>query len=145
MCTRQSQDACALSRHYKPCTRKAPGIGLGTLRRTGLSSQQVVWAPEVPPGPLLFQEKKALTLHPSKWQVPFTTGWTGGAGRRKMELKGKLTGKLPEWGFELKTSGSELRTPHNHYDTHTHSHTHTQPHTHTHSHPHTQQETYDTV
>ncbi len=29
---------------------KAPGAGLGTRKRTGLSSQQVVWAPEVPPG-----------------------------------------------------------------------------------------------
>ncbi len=37
---------------------KALGAGLGTHRRTGLSSQQVVWAPEVPPGPLLFHEKR---------------------------------------------------------------------------------------
>ncbi len=67
--------------------RKAPGIGLGTHRRTGLSSQQVVWAPEVPPGPMQFQEKTALTLHPSKWQVPFTAGWTGGVGRRKLTME----------------------------------------------------------
>ncbi len=39
---------------------KAPGDGLGlrTRRRTGLSSQQVVWAPKLPPGPLLFHEKR---------------------------------------------------------------------------------------
>ncbi len=33
---------------------KAPEARIRTRRRTGLSSQQVVWAPEVPPGLLLF-------------------------------------------------------------------------------------------
>ncbi len=36
----------------------APRARLGTRRRTGLSSQHVVWAPKVPPVPLLFHEKR---------------------------------------------------------------------------------------
>ncbi len=47
----------ALSTHSEPCKlsfRSQAGI----RKRTGLSSQQVVWTPKVPPGPpLLFHER----------------------------------------------------------------------------------------
>ena len=37
-----------------------------------------VWAPEVPPGPLAgFSETWPGNLHPGKFQVPITAGWTG--------------------------------------------------------------------
>ncbi len=39
---------------------KAPGAGLRTRRRTGLSSQQVVWTPEVLP--LLFHENNLIVV-----------------------------------------------------------------------------------
>ncbi len=59
---------------------KAPGAA-------GLSSQQVVWAPEVLPGPWLFHEKKGLEFAPQ--QVPGTqsqlgglVGLVGGRGRK---------------------------------------------------------------
>ena len=50
LCTKQALGACA---------SKLLENGLGTRRRTrgpATFSQQVVWAPEVPPGPLLHVE-----------------------------------------------------------------------------------------
>ncbi len=86
---------------------KAPGAGLGTRRRTGLSSQQVVWAPEVPPGPLLFHEKKDLNLHPSKCQVPSNSWVDWWEADEKSDGK-----KLPELG--LNEGGTHVHT-HAHY------------------------------
>ncbi len=81
---------CTMSR-----ASKAPGAGLGTRMRTGLSSQQVVWAPEVPPGPLLFM-RKGLEFAPQQMPgIPITAGWmVGGAGRRQMENQMK---KCQSW------------------------------------------------
>ncbi len=107
MRTWQSQDACAQSRHSEPCKQSS---WLGNRRKTGLSSQQVVWAPEVPPGPLLFHEKRP-------WW-----GWY------------EADGKSPELG--LNSGISALSQGHNHYTTqppHTHTHAHTHTHTHTHA------------
>ncbi len=44
---------------------KGKGEGWGIHRRTGLSSHRVVWAPEVPPGPLLFHEKRPWICTPA--------------------------------------------------------------------------------
>ncbi len=55
----------ALSIHSEPCKLSFKSQA-GTRSRTGLSSQQVVWTPGVPLGPLLFHER---ILHPSKCQV----------------------------------------------------------------------------
>ena len=88
------------------CASKVPGAGVGTRRRTGLSSQQVVWAPEVPPGPLLFM-RKGLEFAPQ--QMPGTQSQLGGlvglvGGRWKTRWKSCLS------GLELGTSGPEPRT-----------------------------------
>ncbi len=73
-----SSNSCTVKR-----ASKAPGAGLGTRRRTGLSSQQVVQPPEVPPGPLLFHEKRLWICTPANAKYTITAGWTGGAGRRQ--------------------------------------------------------------
>ncbi len=74
------------------------GLG-GTHRRTRLSSQQVVWAPEVLPELLLFHEKNPLNLHATQSQlgglVGGAGGWTGGAGGRqgkKNQMESCLSG-----------------------------------------------------
>ncbi len=51
---------------------KAPRAGLGTRRRTDLSSQQMVWAPEVPP----CFKRKGLEFAPQ--QMPGTQTQVGG-------------------------------------------------------------------
>ncbi len=103
---------------------KAPGARLVTRDRNSqenrLSSQQVVWAPEVPPGPLLFHEKRPLICAPANARYPITAGWTGGGGGRQIE---KSDGKLLEWGLNSGTSGPEPRTQPLHH-THTHTLTH---------------------
>ncbi len=87
------------------------GARLGTHRRTGLSSQQVVWVPEVPPGPLLLHEKRPSICTPANARSPITSGWTGGTGGRQMENQMEPDG----------TRGPrvELSQGHNHYTTHT--------------------------
>ncbi len=70
---------------------KAPGAGLGTRRRTDLSSQQVVWAPEVPPRPLLFHEERPWICTPANARYPITAGWTGGRQRKKNQMEKSLS------------------------------------------------------
>ncbi len=96
---------------------KAPGAGLGTRRRTGLSSQQVVWAPEVPLGTIAVPWEKALNLHPSKCQVP-NHSWVDWWGCRwKIIWKNCLS------GLEPRTSGPEPRTQPLHHTTRARTHT----------------------
>ncbi len=115
--TWQSQDACALSRHCEPCRQSS--WSRARNRRTSLSSQQVVWAPKVPPGPLLLHGKMPWICTPANARYPITAGWTGGAGRRQMENEME---NCPELGLNSGTSGPEPRTQPLH---HTHTHTHT--------------------
>ncbi len=88
--------------------------GLGTRRRTGLSSQQVVWALKVPPGPLLFHKKRPWICTPENCQVPnHTAGWTGGRQRKKNKTENCQSG----------TWTQDLSQGHNHHTTqppHTH-------------------------
>ncbi len=125
MRTWQSQDACALSRHCEPCKQSSWSRARNS-RRTCLSSQLVVWVPEVPPGPLLFHEKGS-NLHPSKCQVP-NHGWVDWWGW--WEADGKTRWKNCQSGaWNSRTSGPEPRTQSLHLTattTHTHTHTHTQ-------------------
>ena len=97
---------------------KVSGAGLGTHRRTGLSSQQVVLAPEGSPGPLLFYEKRSWIRTPAIPQNHSSVNWLGW-----WEADGKLNGKLPDTGAW--TLGPQ--TGHNHYNTQppcTYMHTH---------------------
>ncbi len=85
------------------------GAGLRTHRRTDLSSQQVVWAPEVQPRPLLLHEKRPWICTPANARYPITAGWTGGAGGRQMEIR---------WKNCLLNSWPRALSPgHNHYTT----------------------------
>ncbi len=103
MHTWQSQDACALSRHCELC-KQSSWSRLRARQEKGLSSQQVVWAPEVPPGPHCCFMRKGLEFAPQ--QIPGTQsqlhGWTAGrageAGGRQME---RLDGKIARVGIEL--------------------------------------------
>ena len=49
--------ACTLSRHCEPCKQSSWSRGRN-LQENRPSSQQVVWAPSVPPGLLLLHEKR---------------------------------------------------------------------------------------
>ena len=102
--TWQSQNACALSRHCDPFKQSS------WSRRTGLSSQGVVWAL---PKTIAVSWEKALNLHPSKCRVDW---W---------EADGEPNGKLPGWCLNSGPRRPWVKDK-NHYTTqppHTHTHT----------------------
>ncbi len=84
MCTWQSQDACALSRHCEPCKQSSWSWAWNSqenrhfLTASGVGTQS-------PTGLLLFQEKRPWIFIPANVRYPITAGWTGGAGGRQME------------------------------------------------------------
>ncbi len=118
---------------------KAPGARLGTRRRTDLSSQQVVWAPEVPPGPLLFHEK-GLEFAPQ--QIPGPQSQLGGLVGSRWKTRWKICLELG-----LNSGPQALSPGHNHYTTHPHIHTHAHTHarTHTRAHTHTRTHTHTLI
>ena len=113
--------------------RKTPRVGLGTHRRTGLSLQPVMWAPKVPPGPLLFHEGRPWNCTPTNARYPITVGWTGEAGGRQMKSQmescqsGNWTQNLRPWA-----KNTTIITTKPHSNTYTHSKLIIQMHKHTH-------------
>ncbi len=128
MRTWQSQDACALSRHSKLCKQSSWSQAKNS-QETGeqcFSSQQVVWAPEVPPGPLLFHEKRPWICTPANARYPITAKWTGGTGRRQMEnqMENCLSWLNSGPHALSQVHCTTTQPPHIHTHTHTHTHTH---------------------
>ncbi len=128
---RQSQDACALSRHCEPCKQS-----FGSQARNSQENRPFLTASGVgtrsPPGPLLLHEERPWICTPANARSPITAGWTGGAGGRQRK---KPDGKLPE--LVLNSGGPEaLSQEHNNYTTHTTTTLHTHTYTHAHIHKH---------
>ena len=121
LCTKQALGACA---------SKLLENGLGTLAGGPATfSQQVVWAPEVPPGPLLLSEEPWFSpqLTPGTHsQLGGLVGVVGDRGRRMVNVYLRVV------GLEPMTHGSWAHDP-NHFTTRPpppppppHTHTHTQ-------------------
>ncbi len=112
MRTWQSQDACALSRHYEPCKQRSWSRARNSqenrpfLTASGVGTRSPTWT-------IAVSWEKALNLHPSKCQVP-NHSWVDWWGWWEADRK------LPELGL----NSQALSQGHNHYTTHTHTHTH---------------------
>ena len=86
LCTKQALGACA---------SKLLENGLGTRKRNSYLLTAWVWAPKVPPGPLLLSEKEP---HPSLRQVPihsWVVGMVGGRERRLDNIHLRVVGLEP--------------------------------------------------
>jgi len=74
--TWQSQDVCALSRHYE----RVQATGINTYRRTDMSLSWWVWAPKVPPGPLADIWDMTSEFAPQKIAGPYHS-WVNWCGK----------------------------------------------------------------
>ena len=110
------------------CTKQAlwavqawtvPRARQGTRWRTGHFSQQLMWGPKLPPGPLPYHWEKALNLHPSKCKIP-NHSWVDWWEAEEEKLDGERS--LPEWGLNSRPmSFNATTTPHSLALTHTHT------------------------
>ncbi len=126
MCTWQSQDACALSRHCEPCKQNSWSRARNSqenrpfLTASGVGTQS-------PPWTITVSLRKGLEFAPQ--QMPGTQsqlgGLVGGRGRKKQKTKKKQMER------EVYQSGGStqdlyrLSQINNHYTMRTQTHTHT--------------------
>ncbi len=93
MCTWQSQDACALSIHCEPCKQSSWSRARNSQENRPFLTASGVGT-QVPPGPLLFHEKRPWICTPANAWSPITAGWLVGG-------RGKSDGKIAWVGLEL--------------------------------------------